>query len=330
MTVKINDVAKLANVSNGTVSKVLKNYPNISKETKDKVLKAIKELNYIPNYSASQLSSKKKNKIALILNIDDTVCAIDEKYMQYILGAFSTSKEKDVEITVIFRNTIEHYSTNEVIQYLISLNINGLVIYGLTISDTTMHEIIKREIFWTTLVDVPISNSKTSYITINHTLAQYQVIEKLLEPNFDNRTLYIAGSDDSYITKSQLEAIELLRNDYQIDIDIIFGNNSERNAYQITKDNASKYDIIACASDLMAIGAIHALVDLDIFKKCCGFDGLSLVAYAERKIYTCYKDYFNISKQALDLTLKLITTNINECLIVAYQIKILDYHEIIK
>lgn len=47
--VSIKEVAKHAGVAISTVSKVLKGYPNISQETREKVNTAIRELNYIPD-----------------------------------------------------------------------------------------------------------------------------------------------------------------------------------------------------------------------------------------------------------------------------------------
>ena len=45
----IKDVAERCGVGIGTVSRVLNNSPQISEETRAKVLKAIEELNYVPN-----------------------------------------------------------------------------------------------------------------------------------------------------------------------------------------------------------------------------------------------------------------------------------------
>ena len=54
------DIAKEVNVSKTTVSMVLNNKDNnISKETKEKILKKAKELNYVPNFLAKSLITKK-------------------------------------------------------------------------------------------------------------------------------------------------------------------------------------------------------------------------------------------------------------------------------
>lgn len=63
----INDVAKLSNVSITTVSRVINdNYP-VNKETKARVLKAIKELNYKPNMMARSLITKRTSVIGIIV-----------------------------------------------------------------------------------------------------------------------------------------------------------------------------------------------------------------------------------------------------------------------
>lgn len=67
MPATIRDVAKKANVGVGTVSRVINNSPSVSEETRQKVLAAIKELNFSPNPIARQLSTGKTLTIGVIL-----------------------------------------------------------------------------------------------------------------------------------------------------------------------------------------------------------------------------------------------------------------------
>ncbi|MDZ7262730.1 MAG: LacI family transcriptional regulator, partial [candidate division KSB1 bacterium] len=69
MSVTIYDVAKKAGVGIGTVSRALNNSPNILPETKAKVLRVVKELNYQPYAMAQRLARKKTNTIAAIIPI---------------------------------------------------------------------------------------------------------------------------------------------------------------------------------------------------------------------------------------------------------------------
>ena len=64
MAVTIKQIAELANVSRGTVDKVLNNRPGVKKETRDKVLKIAKELNYEPNVLGKALVQR-QNPVTL-------------------------------------------------------------------------------------------------------------------------------------------------------------------------------------------------------------------------------------------------------------------------
>src|SRR3954464_15623331 len=55
MAARLKDIARDLGVSVVTVSKVLRDHPDISTETKDRVLKRMKELNYRPNLAARAL-----------------------------------------------------------------------------------------------------------------------------------------------------------------------------------------------------------------------------------------------------------------------------------
>ena len=63
----IFDVAKRAGVSRGTVDRVIFGRGRVSPQTREKVLKAISELNYTPNSNASKLASKREYRLACLI-----------------------------------------------------------------------------------------------------------------------------------------------------------------------------------------------------------------------------------------------------------------------
>lgn len=67
MNVKIADVAKLANVGAGTVSRVLNGSSNVSPETRKRVLACIKELGYMPNLVARGLAANRTGMIGAVI-----------------------------------------------------------------------------------------------------------------------------------------------------------------------------------------------------------------------------------------------------------------------
>ncbi|MGY0055803.1 LacI family DNA-binding transcriptional regulator [Streptomyces sp. LZ34] len=65
--VRMEDVAKLAQVSRATVSRVLQGSPPVSEKTREKVYRAIRELGYVPNKMAQQLANSSSDLVGLLL-----------------------------------------------------------------------------------------------------------------------------------------------------------------------------------------------------------------------------------------------------------------------
>ncbi|MEZ4669630.1 MAG: LacI family DNA-binding transcriptional regulator [Anaerolineae bacterium] len=69
----IEDIAEMAGVSRGTVSRVLNNHPAVSDETRTKVLDVIEKLNYRPNFSARHMRTDSSNLVGFGLITDEVI-----------------------------------------------------------------------------------------------------------------------------------------------------------------------------------------------------------------------------------------------------------------
>ena len=67
MSVTIQDVAKAAGVTVGTVSRALNNYADVNENTRQRIIRTAREMGYHPNLIARSLSSKLARRIALIV-----------------------------------------------------------------------------------------------------------------------------------------------------------------------------------------------------------------------------------------------------------------------
>ncbi len=63
----INDIAELAQVSKGTVSKALNGQPGVGKATKERILKLVKQLDFHPNSAAQALASNKTENLGFFI-----------------------------------------------------------------------------------------------------------------------------------------------------------------------------------------------------------------------------------------------------------------------
>lgn len=327
--VTIKEVADYAGVAISTVSKVLNNYPNISEDTKEKVRKAIDELHYVPNTIAAALSSKRFARVALIVNLNTQTQAIDEITMQYLSGAMNKAMEKNVEVVTIFYSMLEGMTEDEMIRYFQSQSIFGIVIYGMSKDDKVFHSILKREVFKNVVVDAPFISENTSSVWVDNKKAQYDVAKRAVLDANCKRVLYIAGKRNGYVTDYRLEGMQELAEEKELDLKICFGEFSELEARNITMKYGREADLIVCASDLMAIGAMNACIDIDIFRPVCGFDGITLMGYVGKQMLTVRQDFYAVSQAAIEEICLLLSGEKGRSRIMEHKLVKLYYKDII-
>lgn len=295
----IKDVAKHAGVAISTVSKVLNDYPNVSKETRDKVQKSIKELHFVPNMVAATLSSKQSGRVALLINMNTQTQAIDEIDMQYISGAVNQARQSKMDLVTLFFSMLEDRTFDEIVNYFNSQSITGIIIFGMSKDDKVLHQLIESQLFKIVLVDAPMYNENTSSVWINQAQAQYDVAKKTIVDNTCKRVLYIAGKKNGYVSEERISGMKKLAEDMKLKLLVRWGEFSELQARNITFQYAKNKDVVVCASDLMAIGAMKALTEMDIFRPVCGFDGIMLMGYVGKQMNTVRQDFSNISSKAI-------------------------------
>ncbi len=298
--VSIKDVARAAGVAISTVSKVLNGYPNVSEETKVKVNRAVEELNFVPNSVAAALSSKQSGRVALLMHLNQKTQAIDEINMQYIQGAIHKAMELNLDVITLFFSMFKNKTVEELTRYLQSQSICGLIIYGMGRENLVLRELVERQNFKCVVIDAPFVNESTSSVGINQLKAQYDVARKTIEDNNGRRILYITGKKDGFATEDRLAGMKELVDELKLVMTVKNGEFSELQARNITMKYGEKYDVIVCASDLMAIGAMKALTEMDIFRPVCGFDGIILMGYVGKQMNTVHQDFAGISATAME------------------------------
>ena len=327
--VSIKDVANEAKVAVSTVSKVLNNYPNVSKETKEKVNAAIKKLNFVPNTVAKALSSKSAGRVAILIN-DIVNVSIDEIDMQYLSGAIKTARDLRMDVITLFFSMLSDKSADEISIYLKSQSIEGLVIFGLSKDDSNILRLLETREFKAALVDAPLLNEDTSCVWVDQYKAQQDVVNELLKMNKVNKLLYLSGKENSFVAEGRLKAVKDLCRKKKISLHIEKADFSERKAREIVLDLGEKYDGIACASDLCAIGAMRALIEMDIFRPICGFDGLTLMGYAGKQMLTVKQDFSAIGSEAMKECRALLCGNPGREVIVPTEIVRIEYVDVIR
>lgn len=326
----MSDVAKKAGVGISTVSKVINNYDNISNDTRKKVMAAVEELDYVPNTIASALSSKNGKRLGLVVFINNQRQAIDEINMQYLFGAFEKAKIHDLDIVTIFSSVLANKTAKELDMHFRSLRIQSLVVYGMHKEEAEFEKFLEMETLPTVVVDAPFTGLKTTSVMVDHQQAQYDITKKMVEEHvFIEKILYLAGRRDGFVTDLRMQGAVDAARDLNIELNKQYSDFSEKKAYELTKDYASDVNLIVCASDLMAIGAVSALNDMDIFRPVCGFDGITLLGYIDYAIMTVKQDFYAVSKRAIDEILRLSKGEEGRSVVMDYKLCHIKYEDVI-
>lgn len=327
--VSIKDVAREAGVAISTVSKVLNNYPNVSEATRRKVNEVVERLGFVPNAVAATLSSKKTGRVALLLKLNLDTSASDEINMQYISGAIHKAKELQLDVITVFHSMIEDMNIDEMTSYFESQGIRGIIVYGITTKDKVLHKLIESGRFKMVVIDAPMVNETTSCVGVDHVKAQYDIAKKTITENKCKKILYISGEDNGYVTGERLEGIKKLCEEKKLKLTVRNGGFSELRARELTMRFSKNNDCVVCASDLMAIGAMKALIDMDIFRPVCGFDGIILMGYVGKQMNTVKQDFVQISGRAVEELARLLEGEKGRKVVMPHTLVRMKYEDII-
>ena len=140
--------------------------------------------------------------------------------------------------------------------------------------------------------------------------------------------IYIDNSTSEFYVQTADEKKELAE-ELNLKLTICCGEFSENKARKITFQHAREYDIIMCASDMMAIGAMKALIDMDIYRPVCGFDGINLMGYAGKQMHTVRQDFKQLAAGAIDEMARLMDGHEGREVIMPHQLIRIKYEDVI-
>ena len=331
MVVTIRDVAKRAGVAVSTVSKVINKYPSVSEDTIARVNKAIEELHFIPNSVAASLSSKQSGRVAVITDPDGQTLASSEIMMQYIMGAVKAGNEARIDVIPLFFSMLKDMTVEEIEHRLEVQNIRSIIMCGLDNDMEVLLDLVRREKFKNVLVDMPMVDENTSNIGVDHAQAQKDILRKTITENEgpSASVLYISGRTNSYVTEERVRGAKELAEELGYKLTIVDGAFSEKKAREITLEYGRNHDIIACGSDLMAIGAMKALTDMNIFHPVCGFDGITLMGYTGKNMNTVRQNFMEIGEEALREAYRLMTGETGRSIKVPYSLVHIRYEDVL-
>lgn len=308
MTIK--DIARLSGYGVATVSRVLNNHPDVSEETRRKVMTVVEEQGFQPNNNAKRLKQQASNSIILIVKGTMNMLFADlvEKLQTLLRDA-----EQDVTV---------YYLDEDANEVSCALRLNrerrprGFIFLG---GDP---ELFRKDFAPITVPCVLLTNSarelnfdNLSSFTTNDHLAAEQVIQLLAGQGHQHIGFLGGNWSCTQIGYSRLmgcrEACAQLGIPFDVDRQCEPCRYSMPDAYSATEkllERCPELTAIFAISDVMALGAIRALRDMgkqvpdDI--SVVGYDGIVIGQYSLPRLTTIRQDTQQLAERGVETLLR--------------------------
>ena len=306
-TATSKDVAKLAGVSQSTVSRVFnkKSQCNVSETVRQKVIDVANEIGYVPNIIARGLVSKRTNMIAVVI-----VEGMGPFYLKMIHNLIQKLQEQGCQ--PIFFNLLKSQDMEDIIYKLLQYQVDAVIIAPSLLSVELGMRCIEKNIV-TMLLNMHDENNQISSIYVDHYKGGNLVGEYFKKKQYEN-IVYIgykkAATSITQRKKGFLEGIGEHAKDIETHLCDYLYEDGYNLGLKLIKSN-KKLDAIFCMSDLVAIGIIDAIhhnsnlkvpQDIDIV----GFDNIEQSAWKSYEFTTIDQPLDKLVSRAINVVLELI------------------------
>jgi LacI family transcriptional regulator len=253
--VTVKDVAKYANVSPSTVSRVLNGYPFIKEDTRQKVEQAIRELKFEPNELARSLITRKTKTFGLVVDISNPFFSETAKVI--------INRARELNYDILIYDTNGDEDMEQIANFLINKNVSGMIVGSVERSDRSCEK-LAEEGFHVVFFNRKPDNSGLFTVTMNNKKASRMAVEHLVQKG--HRRIAFVGGLFKYSTFFDrylgfLDAVQEFG--LHFDEELLFsGKLTSENILRFVTAVLSKKDrptAIIAASDQLAITVLSAV-----------------------------------------------------------------------
>lgn len=299
----IKDIAKKAGVSVATVSYVINNRP-VSEERKKKVLKAIEELNYVPNEVARRLRVKKNKTIAMVLPD-----IMNPFYPDLAKGCQDVSRENGYTL-LLFNTEDKEEQFTGIMDQVRKGGIDGIILANALEKDMEQVKALMDTSFPIVLAHRGIEGLEIDSVTADNFLGGYIATKHLISGGHVN-IAFIEGLKGSVVSTDRKKGFLKAMEEEKLEVKpewVIWGNTEYQKSYEgakqlLTLPPHKRPTAIFSSSDLMALGVIDAVKDLNLSIPediaIVGFDDLFITSFRFIQLTTVHIPRYEIGRQAM-------------------------------
>ena len=265
----IHDIAKRAGVSTGTVSRALNGRFGVSEITRERVLKVVSDLGYVPDPGARQLAKGSRTVIG-ITRFSET--SLRNPYYTLLLDLIQEALVGAGYAVRILTNT--HDVTRP--------GVAGVIVPGVYLADARLEELRIHNMPFVVIGEMP---PEYTWVEIDNRSGMRQVIKHLLELGH-TRIAHMTGAPIGQTAQLRLDTQREVMQAANLELPeelVLDGQFTQLGAYRAIQralHQKLEFSAVACASDEMALGVLAALEDAGLHVpndiSVTGFDDLPL------------------------------------------------------
>jgi len=284
----IYEVSKLAGVSLATVSRVMNDSAKVSEKTREKVLAAMRELDYRPNSFAQSLASNRSNCVGVL------VSELHGPIFGAMISGIELELRRSGKFVIASAGHSDAEKEKEGIRFLVSRNVDALILHVEALQDEQLLELMRAQPP-VVLINRRVRGMEDRCIRLDNVQGGLLATRHLLD--LGHRSIaYISGPQWWGDARARLKGHQQALAEHGVSFDprlLVEGDYHESGGAQAMQqlfDRAVPFTAVACGNDEMAAGAMDVIrskglsIPEDI--SLVGFDNARWARYLYPKLTT--------------------------------------------
>lgn len=304
----IKDIAKICGVGTSTVSRAMNDDAGINAATKERILKVVKEFNYVPNNSARNLKVSDTNTIGVM---------VKGRNNRFFQGMYTFIEQELQKVGYDFTLKEISWDDNNItqtVEMVKSQRLKGMIFLGGMIEDLERfrEHLEIPYVFCTVATDFKDKNC--NLVAIDDEKESYKIVDYLIKKGHKKIAIIAGQQRDWAVGRLRLKGYKmaLQKNDIPYNPALVayqkdnLPDYSAENGYAVMKElleSGEEFTAIFVVSDLTAFGAYKAIYDAG--KKIpedysvVGFDGIEMTRFMYPALTTVRQPAEEMIKSAI-------------------------------
>lgn len=312
----IDDVARLAGVSKATVSRVLNHKPDVDPMTRERVLRIVEEIGFVPSITATGLAGGRSHLIGIL--IPSFTWPFIPDVMRGVASVISDTPYELVLYSI--NDTMREKSTSEVIDNILATKLTAglLAIFPGSLSHYLVR--LHKQGFPVVLVDDQKPPTSTPWVGADNYHGSKMAVRHLIELGH-RRIAHISGPHQHLCTQERYQGYHDALLEASIPPDpqlVVEGNFTAKVGRQVANQlfvlpAETRPTAIFAANDQTAYGVMVAAeaFDLHIPKDVAlvGFDDISSAAHVRPSLTTVRQPFYEMGQRGIELLLSMLRSS---------------------